>query len=226
MFEKLIPDTFDDKIKKRLETVLSRLKGNELHSYKWYKYQKYGDKTMSPYEELQILANFVKRYDLPFSTKREEKLYDKQKYYRGLGTSEFQTDLCFEDMLLNEQMKWLEKNIDNCQPIPTAHQKSKVHDLREYIIENAVPLEEIESQKSGNYVNKDYLKKHGIPHDEKNPTAEEIRFCEKFRESKPFNRGEVNKNCLETDKYEYRLNSYIATGNRKTYYVFVKIEKE
>ncbi len=218
LFEKLIPDTFDDKIKKRLETVLSRLKGNELHSYKWYKYQKYGDKTMSPYEELQILANFVKRYNFEVDTKREEKLCRKGKYYHNWATTDFRTDLEFGDMLLNEQMKWLEKSIDVCKPIPTEFENSGISELREYILENAVSPEEIED--------KDYLQKHGVPHDEKNPTNEEQDFCKKFRNGTPFNRGEVNKKYFDTEKYEYWLNSYNTTGNRKTYYVFVKIEKE
>ena len=226
LFEKIIPKSFDDVIKEKIQSTLSRLKNHELNSYHWYKQQHYGNKTLSPYEDFQILAKFFQRYDCDISTEREEKLYRKGEYYRQLATTDFRTDLEFGDMLLNEQMKWLEKSIADCKPIPTELQNSNVHDLREYIIENAVTLKEIENQKSGNYVDKNYLQKIGIPHDEKNPTNEEQTFCDKFRNGTPFNRSEVNKMYFKTDKYEYWLNSYNATGNRKTYYVFVKIENE
>ena len=233
VFEKIIPKSFDDVIKEKIQSTLSRLKNYELNNYNWYKQQNYSNKSLSPYEDFQILANFVQRYDWNIPTEREEKLHRKKEYYHKLATAGLRTDLNFEDMLLNEQMKWLEKSIADCQPIPPVGKKNidDCDGYQHYVVKYAIEEDILKEYKTGKYYDASLLEHHGIPHKEKGePTSKEKEFCEKYRGGKIFNRGDLNKTIPIDDNisngYEYMWQSFCDnTDQHQTYYVLVKRKK-
>ena len=139
-------------------------------------------------------------------------------------------------MLLNEQMKWLEKNIADCKPIPADENPKFDNDLnfQQYVVNHAVSEEEIETHttnKDKKYCEKSYLDEIGIPHIKAEPTQKEKAFCDKYRNGKLFNKSDLKKIISIDDNisngYEYVWQSfYDNTDQHQTYYVLVKIKKE
>ena len=173
------------------------------------------DHPLSEFEKLQRLSEFVRTIQpdmLSMEFKDIELLQDKIKFYKNLVDDNTISEP------LDEQLRWLEKLNRNDLEIDI-----NTDDIQEYIRKHGVSKEELESKKSGQYYDRDFLRAHGIPIRKGNSTSEETAFSKKYFGGKPL-RDQLHGSFKVGDA-NYLLESCSATGEgHTTYYLFVRTD--
>lgn len=167
---------------------------------------------LSLLDKTELLKSVLKTPFCDISTDYVRNCYKKINYYKNLTIID-SDNLNF----LQEKLKWIEKsdmtliNIYNENTLPP--------NIEEYIKTYAVSINDVNNNKRGDYVSKEYLNQHGIS---KNDNQAEIFLKKYFNSSKTFTELINDKYYKEINSSKYELKSFRDnTKNHSTYYLFV-----